>query len=792
MIEQQQYRYIPTELELNGPVLSFVQNPVGSQVSHGDSASFTGLATATFPTQDPINPALNSGTIAYQWYEVGVGPLSDSSIITGTATRTLNITNVTSPTDNSRQFYLRADYIPAGDTGNANNEPLDSTPVELKVLPFITITTQPSDTVVGADAFATISVNANLSDNSYGNLSYQWQINGENLIDSASVTGSTTNTLRILRSTIGTFALRVLISNDSASTVTSNEATLTVVEPRPLVNFETIGTTSTAELSTVSLESGEYVITSANHDSDTIVFHSTETDIDIEFEMYGAKGSNSGSYVGGEGGFSRIRFTLIKDEEYVLKGIKSSSALFLYRKSSLIAVVGQGGNAGNSGNGGRGGGINIAGENGFGRFAGTGGTLLPVGSLTINGIFGSSSTATTIYPEDSKATGTNGGRTISCTKGVYWRDQGISACSDVGSTQFRLSDGTIVSNTRQIQRGYKKGYSLNQTAGAAANVGGRGGNGAIGGNGGSEGGGGGGSGYTDGSVTVLANTLGGNASSSKVVMRIVGSGIDFDVSPAINGVTEWSIAERGPLILDGESGTTYTVTPRSTKNYNVKLWGQGRSTARGGYTIGTVSLTGGQSYTVKLNTGAGSGGSSSGWPGKENGGGYAGLFTGTSITQGNALLIAGGAGGQGTGHSTVSGGNGGASSGGNGSNSPNSQIGSTGGGGGTQSSGGGGGGGGGSSGGALQGGSGGSGRTSGCSNAGGGGGGGGGYFGGGGGGGGNDFCGTTRASSGGGGGSGFVKSGINGSTTTFTDAPNRGNAGDINQNSRVVFEAFLL
>ena len=791
MIEQQQYRYIPTDLELNGPILSFIENPVGSQVSHGDSVSFSGLATATFPTQVPVNPVLNSGSIAYQWYEVGVGPLSDSSSITGTATTTLTITSAVSPTDNNRQFYLRVDYVPAGDTGNANNEPLDSNTIELKVLPFISITSQPSSSVVGTGAFATFSVTANLSDTSYGNLSYQWQLDGSNLSDSSTVTGSSTDTLRISRSTIGTFTLKVLISNANATTVTSNEVTLTTVEPRPLVNFETIGSTSTAQLSTVSLEEGEYEITTANHDSDTIVFHSTETDIDVEFEMYGAKGSDFGSFVGGQGGFSRIRFTMLKDEEYVLKGIKSINALFLYRKSTLIAVVGQGGNAGTGGNGGRGGGIGIAGETGSGRSAGTGGSFLSSGSLTTNGIFGSSSTTSTIYPGDTKATGTSGGRTVSCSKGVYWKDQGISPCSDVGSTQFRLSDGTIVTNTRQIQRGYKEGYSVNQTAGARANNGGRGGNGATGGNGGSEGGGGGGSGYTDGSVTVLANTLGGSTSSPKVIMRVFGSGIDFNISPAVNGVTEWSISGMGPLILDGGTATSYTITPVSTKEYVLKMWGQGKGTARGGYTTGRVSLTGTQTYAVRLNAGGGSAGTSSGWVGREDGGGYAGLFVGTSITQANALLIAGGAGGQGTGHSTVAGGNGGGSSGGGGSTSPDSQIGSSGGGGGTQSSGGGGGGGGGSSGGSLQGGRGGDGQTGGYSNAGGGGGGGGGYFGGGGGGGGNDFGSATRSSSGGGGGSGYVRSGITGSTSTFSNAPNRGSAGDINGNSRVVIEAYI-
>jgi hypothetical protein len=54
-----------------------------------------------------------------------------------------------------------------------------------------------------------------------------------------------------------------------------------------------------------------------------------------------------------------------------------------------------------------------------------------------------------------------------CTKGIYWREQGIGPCADVGTTQFRLSDGTVVTNTGSITRGFKAGYNIMETAGAA-------------------------------------------------------------------------------------------------------------------------------------------------------------------------------------------------------------------------------------------------------------------------------------------------------------------------------------
>ena len=83
-----------------------------------------------------------------------------------------------------------------------------------------------------------------------------------------------------------------------------------------------------------------------------------------------------------------------------------------------------------------------------------------------------------------------------------------------------MSDGTIVTNTASITRGFKEGYGINETAGLESTGGGRGGNGAAGGGGGFNGsGGGGGSGYTDGSITVVNTQLGGNTGDARVVLR---------------------------------------------------------------------------------------------------------------------------------------------------------------------------------------------------------------------------------------------------------------------------------
>ena len=50
----------------------------------------------------------------------------------------------------------------------------------------------------------------------------------------------------------------------------------------------------------------------------------------------------------------------------------------------------------------------------------------------------------------------------------YWRDEGFSACEDIPSVKFRLSDGTEVQNTSaSITRGFKTGYNMMETGGNA-------------------------------------------------------------------------------------------------------------------------------------------------------------------------------------------------------------------------------------------------------------------------------------------------------------------------------------
>lgn len=169
---------------------------------------------------------------------------------------------------------------------------------------------------------------------------------------------------------------------------------------------------------------------------------------------------------------------------------------------------------------------------------------------------------------------------------------------------------------------------------------------------------------------------------------------DMYVSPAITSsltggsINNWIFSLHGAIIIDGTSAANYTLIPYSDQSRRIWMWGEGRDSVRGGYATGSYNFTANQNYLAQIATGSGDHGDGSGWPSNSRGGGYAGLFTGTSAEQSGALLIAGGAGGAGFGSGTSLGGTGGGSTGGGGTSSSDTEIGSTGGGGASQSSGG--------------------------------------------------------------------------------------------------------
>ena len=356
-------------------------------------------------------------------------------------------------------------------------------------------------------------------------------------IVTTTITGATTENLSITTDDEGSGVIRCKISANGVqkSPVFSRSVSYYVVGIRNVLNIEQYNyTDATTILSEHNLSDGSLSLSYDSHPGNAICLYAGEKDVEVEVDMYGGKGTTTvPSNPGGEGGYSKIRFTMKKDEEYILTGLFDAvNAPFLYRKATLIAVVGEGGDGGTiTSTGGFGGGINLGGEGGSGLFGGgAGGDVITAGTLPSNGYYGSLTTLTAVTP-DTKATVVDGGRTIPCTRGVYWRNQGKSPCEDLGTIKFRTPDGTEISNTAEIKRGYKSGYNIIQTKGAPGqNSGaGEGGSGATGGSGGvNASSGGGGSGYTDGSVTVVKTTQGGSTGPARININLSASNFFID------------------------------------------------------------------------------------------------------------------------------------------------------------------------------------------------------------------------------------------------------------------------
>jgi len=200
MINQGFYRGIPTGLDLNGPVLSFIQTPSGISGNVGSTVQLVGVATALFPG----GIGATTGSISYRWYEQGVGALSDGGRLSGTATTTLTLTNLQSPGDNGRQFFLEARYTPSaygsGKIGRALNEPVYSNVVgagvQLPPAPTAFITASPNPVSYNGSVTLTWSTSGatNLTSN-FGTT----QLNGTTTISNL----TSTNTYSITASNQG-------------------------------------------------------------------------------------------------------------------------------------------------------------------------------------------------------------------------------------------------------------------------------------------------------------------------------------------------------------------------------------------------------------------------------------------------------------------------------------------------------------------------------------------------------------------------------------------------------------
>ena len=406
--------------------------------------------------------------------------------------------------------------------------------------------------------------------NGFANINYIGRTRTSSVVTrNTIISGSRTNTLTLSSDVVGIQTVSCTVTSSVATNtpVVSNSTTFAVTDGRTEADanlFIVEGITIFGGLvkSVSDLVPGQDLLfesfnsnTSESRNIKLYSIYSPDKDIAVEMELHGGSGRGRNP---GIGGYSKIRFTIERNVEYIISGLLNNrdtnniNTPFVYKKGTLIACVGAGGDSGlveffspiPAEKGGDGGGIGISGES---TNTARGGQAIPAGTLPSDGIFGSRD-----FPKDSEgnriflsqfpdtqADIPFGGRTIPCPRGEYWREQGFAPCADLGNVPYRTADGTIVEGTTDgIVRGYKDGYDIQLTAGGPQEVslfdgttfflggtredGGSGGCGATGGDAGSgNGSGGGGSGYTDGSVTVVETQLGGSQyTRATVILRL--------------------------------------------------------------------------------------------------------------------------------------------------------------------------------------------------------------------------------------------------------------------------------
>ena len=613
---------VPTTLDLNGPVLSFSNQPVGTSCSVASGiATFTGIATATFPA-DQSSRNSNTGAISYQWYK-NTTALTDGTNVTGSGTTTLTLSGLTSPTDNNTIVFLQADYVPSaytGSTPNAINDPLNSNNATLTVLPTISITTQPVDTTVVEDIETSFSIVASTSDSTDSSLGYQWYVNG------SEISGANSSILSITRADPALDKVYCSVSHPTAQPgiVTSTQVNLDVSSARTFIRWEKFGNgTRTEQRNRDLATSGPFTaraLTANLHR--TIQMWSPEKDIDVKITMGGAAGRATGSGRGGEGGVSVFKMTLKQNTEYTVKlGVNSSQGggprggnngggglAVIYEKARVLAVCGGGGGAGSNARGGDGGGLNVAGENGGGANRGNGGAFIGVDALPTNGMTQAGRTGVNDFDNNSRGSG----RLSGCTIGKYWREQGKLPCEDLGNNvEFLTANGATYSPTTGIERGYKVGQGHRNDGGAGSGNEGGGGAGARGGEGasGSGAGGGGASGYYASQVELLSSStlpngtqLGGNDDVAFISVEA------YDVSDD----QEPLIAPASGIPQEAERTVTWNVI-RSAGDSNTVTFTKQSGTGPSNITFGpngetkTSQISSGAVYTRTSSTNSGPG-----------------------------------------------------------------------------------------------------------------------------------------------------------------------------------------
>jgi hypothetical protein len=194
------------------PITIITLQPIDASACDGDNISFSVLA--------------NGAGLNYQWQKNGAN-LVDGASVTGSLTPNINITGAVASDAGS---YV---CIISGNCGTQNSDP-----AELTAFENTQITTQPTGSNLCEGATVTLSVVA-----TGGNLTYQWQKDGVDIIDAGNVSGATTANINIANALLvdaGTYSC--IVSGD-CGTENSNLALINV-RPTTVITSQPIDKTA--------------------------------------------------------------------------------------------------------------------------------------------------------------------------------------------------------------------------------------------------------------------------------------------------------------------------------------------------------------------------------------------------------------------------------------------------------------------------------------------------------------------------------------------------------------------
>lgn len=188
------------------------------------------IVTAMGAASGPFNPAAQNyalttfGELPVNWSAANSSAWLDVSPTAGTIA-TNSPATVTFSLNSTASNLLAGSYVAKVWFTNLNNGFAQSRQFILNIITPPIITTQPSNQTVLSGAAARFAVGTAAN----AQLSYQWQRNGTNITNSGNISGSDTSVLAIADASPVDAGIYAVIVSNALNSVTSSEATLTVL-----------------------------------------------------------------------------------------------------------------------------------------------------------------------------------------------------------------------------------------------------------------------------------------------------------------------------------------------------------------------------------------------------------------------------------------------------------------------------------------------------------------------------------------------------------------------------------